>query len=374
MRYFLASGEPSGELSAVLLAREIAQVDSQARFEGIGGERMRAEGIDLWRHFEGWASVGPLAAIPKLPAMAVRLLAAARHIATTKPDLVVLVDFGAFNVRLAKLLRGRFGYTKPILDVFPPGTWLDDERKARDVAAHVVPLTAFEHQYQFYKSHQLPIVYFGHPLAAQYRMRAARPPAPADGGVLALLPGSRAGELRAHVPVLLDAVAHLQKTRPRLIAVAGAAHARARAFLTDAIASRNARGVDVVDGLQNAIAAADAALCASGTAVLEVALSGVPVAALYIIAKALEKHARRVMARSGPYITLPNLVLRRNVVPELLQDHASGRNLALAADALLADPSSQLAAFEELRERLGPPDALQRCARFAFALAKAGGA
>lgn len=372
MRYFLSSGEPSGELSAVLLAREIRAFDPDAHFEGIGGDLMRDEGIDLWREFRGWASVGPLAALPKIPKLSMTMVSAAQHIARTRPDLVILVDFGAFNVRLAKRLRTQHRYSGPILDLFPPGTWLDDDRKARDVAAHVVPMTAFEHQYRFYKSLNLPIVFFGHPLAAQYRARPPRPVAPPDGGVVALLPGSRAGELRAHLPRLLAALRVLRERRPNVRGVIGAANAEARARIDALLAGSPAPNVRVVDGLRAAIESADAAWCASGTAVLEVALSGVPVVGLYVIPRILVKHAKRVMARAGAHITLPNLVLRRSVVPELLQDDASPERLAATIDALLHDPAPQLAAFEALREALGPPDALQQCARFAVALATAG--
>ncbi len=168
MRYFLSSGEASGELAATLLAQAIREFDPQAQFEGIGSARMRDTGISLWKDHAGWASIGPLAAVPRIPKLLLIMLRAAHHIARTKPDLVVLIDFGAFNVRLAKRLRA-IGYQGPILDVFPPATWLDREKTARDLAAVAIPLTAFEHQRDFYRSLGLRIAYFGHPLAGQYR-------------------------------------------------------------------------------------------------------------------------------------------------------------------------------------------------------------
>jgi lipid-A-disaccharide synthase len=123
-----------------------------------------------------------------------------------------------------------------------------------------------------------------------------------------------------------------------------------------------------VRGTQDAIANADAAWVASGTAVLECALTGVPSVALYIINPALVKHARKVY--SGRYITLPNLVLERQIVPELLQEEATPKNLADAMDAVLANPHGQYEEFAKLREALGPPDALDKVAGFAVQLAK----
>lgn len=321
----------------------------------------------MWRDHSGWASMGPLAALPRIPKLLATMWQTAFHINEAKPDLVVLVDFGVFNLRLAQTLR-RLHYTGPILDVFPPGTWLDNEGKARVVSSVAVPMTAFEHQYEFYRSLGLPIVYFGHPLASQYAMRAARPAPPLTGGIVALLPGSRRGELRRHLPALARAYKTLALRRPNLQGVFGAADARGRRQIETAIEAFGLANVGVVDGVADALAHADAAWVASGTAVLECALTGVPAVALYIITPILVKHGRTLIKHR--FITLPNLVLGREVVPELLQEDATPQRLAAAMELALEDPSRQYAAFEELRAALGPPDALERCANFAVELAK----
>lgn len=372
MRYFVSTGEASGELSAVLLAQAIRAYDPDAQFEGIGSERMRAAGFTLWRDHTGWASMGPLAAIPRIPKLLATMWQTALHLSTSKPDLVILVDFGAFNLRLAKTLRTRLNYHGPLLDVFPPATWLDNEKRAREVSAYAVPLTAFSRQYEFYKRHRLPIVYFGHPLVGQYEQRPPRPAPPADGGTVALLPGSRGGELKYHVPALVEAFAKLQARRPNLSGVFGAANARGEAYLAEAIKKAKLRNVRIARGVREAVADADAAWVSSGTAVLETTLLGVPAVALYIITPALVKHARRVAKIAGKHITLPNLVLGREIVPELLQERATPENLANAMDALLDDPGAQYAHFGAMREALGPPDALDQCGKFAVALARAG--
>lgn len=367
MRYFLSSGEASGELAATLLAQAIRRLDPQAQFEGIGAARMRSSGIRVWRDHTGWASMGPLAAIPRIPKLLLVMLRTAQHIAQSKPDLVVLVDFGAFNVRLAKRLR-EIGYRGPVLDVFPPATWLDREKTAREVAAVAMPLTAFAHQRDFYRSLGLPIAYFGHPLAGQYALRAPRTAPSGDGGTVALLPGSRSGELRYHAPRLYAAFRELRARRPKLRGIVGAADDRTQRRLREAARREGLADLEFVRGTHDAIAQADAAWVASGTAVLECALSGVPAVALYVIAPVLVKHARRVY--SGRFITLPNLVLDRAVVPEFLQDDATPARLADAMDAVLHDPLAQYREFERLRDALGPPDALDRCAAYAVELAR----
>lgn len=370
MRYFFSTGEASGELNAVLLSRAIAAYDAQARFEGIGAERMRSEDFTLWRNHTGWASMGPLAAIPRIPPLLATMWKTALHLAAQKPELIVLVDFGAFNMRLAKTLRRQLRYTGPIMYLFPPATWLDKEGVARAVGAMTVPVTAFAHQYEFYKSHRLPVMFFGHPLSAQYELRPSRPAPPADGGTIALLPGSRAGELKYHVPAMLAALKILRVARPQLHAVFGAANPHGERAIARAIKRARVTNVTIARGVADAIRAADAAFVASGTAVLETVLAGVPSIAVYIITPLLVGYGRRIY--SGRYITLPNLVLGRELVPELLQDEATPEALAAAMEAVLLDPSAQYAQFAEVRERLGPVSALDDCAKFAVALAQAG--
>lgn len=367
MRYFLVSGEASGELAATALAQAIARIDPDARFEGIGAARMREAGFTLWRDHTGWASIGPLAAIPRIPKLLAVMYATAKHIARTKPDLVILVDFGAFNLRLAARLR-RIGYAGPVIDLFPPATWLDDAPRARAVAAVAQPVTAFAHQRDFYASLGLPISYFGHPLADLYEQRAMQAAPAADAGTVALLPGSRAGELRYHVPALLGAVRLLRQKRPKLSVVAGAADERADRMLSGAAARHGVPDLEIVRGTRAAIERADAAWVASGTAVLECALSGVPAVALYVVSPALAGHARRVY--TGRFVTLPNLVLDRRVVPELLQEEATPERLAAEMEAVLCDPGAQYAQFAALREALDAPGALARCAAFAVQTAK----
>lgn len=170
--------------------------------------------------------------------------------------------------------------------------------------------------------------------------------------------------------MLFDAFALLKSTRPKLRGVAGAADGPAEAIIRKTLSRAKIEGVAVVRGVHQAIAQADAAWVSSGTAVLECALSGVPVVALYIISRSLVAHARRVY--SGRFITIPNLVLQREVVPELLQEQATPQALANCMDSVLARPAQQYEAFARLREALGPQDALELCAHYAVKLAGGG--
>jgi lipid-A-disaccharide synthase len=177
------------------------------------------------------------------------------------------------------------------------------------------------------------------------------------------------GELRYHVPVLIGALEELQRTRPRLRGVFGAATDQGERYLRRAVERARLSGVTIGRGV-DAVRDCDAAFVASGTAVLETALLGVPAVALYVITPLLVRHARRVY--SGRFITLPNLVLEREIVPEFLQDAATPHALAASMETLLRDPAAQVSQFAELRDRLGPASALDDLAKFAVALAKTG--
>ncbi len=366
MKYFFSTGEPSGEAMAIFLAEEIRKLDPDAQFEGIGSARMRDARFGLWRDHTGWASMGPLAAIPRIPKLLNAMLRTAFHIVASKPDLVVLVDFGVFNLRLANTLR-RLHYSGPIMDLFPPGTWLDNADKARNVSAVAVPVTAFAHQYEFYRSLGCRIEYFGHPLASRYRMRSRRGPPPADGGLVAMLPGSRAGELRRHVPVLAAAYRTLKRRRPRLRGVVGAANDRAERTIRRMLARERLDDLTIVRGVPAAVSDADGAWVASGTAVLETALLGVPEVGIYVIPPILIWYGHRMVRHR--FIMLPNLVLKREVVPELLQERATPAALADALESQMANPVKQYDDFGKLRDALGPADALELCARRAVELA-----
>ena len=184
------------------------------------------------------------------------------------------------------------------------------------------------------------------------------------------MPGSRRGEVLRHASRLFAACALLRATRPRLEVVISAADADVERLLRAEMAAAGF-SARIVSGARAALDCADVALVASGTAVLEAALREVPAVALYVIARSQVKIAKRVW--SGRFITLPNLLLDRAVVPELLQDAATPEALAAAAEALLTDPLEQRAGYRELRAVLGPPDALARCAAFALALARGNG-
>jgi lipid-A-disaccharide synthase len=364
----MSAGEPSGDASGAALAQAVRSIEPETAFTGIGAERMRAAGFALSADSGGWASMGPLAALGKIPPLYAEMWKHALTLRAHPADVVVLVDFGVFNLRLAKTLR-MIGYRAPVVYYFPPGAWLDRYGQAHAVARYTRPLTAFAHQRDYYRWLGLDAAYFGHPLASVVSPRPERPAPSPGGGSVALLPGSREREIERHLDRLLAAFGRLRERRPALRAVAAAAHAGARRLIAERIeAAGHAGAARVVDGAQEALRDADGAWVASGTAVLEAALREVPTVALYVVSPREVEIGRKMW--HGPFITLPNILLGRELVPELLQAAASPERLAAEMDRLLNDPSAQLAGMREMRALLGPPDALQQCAQYVVAAAR----
>ncbi|MDQ6944500.1 MAG: hypothetical protein M3169_18535, partial [Candidatus Eremiobacteraeota bacterium] len=250
------------------------------------------------------------------------------------------------------------GFAKPIVYYAPPSAWLDSAKRARAVATLCDPLTIFRHQAEFYRSRGLPIGYVGHPLVSTIGARASLPAPPPGAGLIALLPGSPAGEIARHTPRLLDALARIREVRPDVRAALVAADDDAHAHVAHLLSFRSPLPVEIVRDTRAALRDADAAAIASGTAVLEAALIETPAVALYVLSEAQAKIARRVYR--GKYVTLPNLVIDEPVVPELLQGAATPAALADALLALLANPGNQREGYARVRTALGPPDALQR--------------
>ncbi|MGH7682890.1 MAG: lipid-A-disaccharide synthase, partial [Vulcanimicrobiaceae bacterium] len=314
-----------------------------------------------------WASLGPLEAIGKIPKLLWIMLSTAATLRLRPPDAIVLIDFGAFNLRLARQLR-RTGYRGPIVYYIPPGAWLDQPERAKMVAAATVPVTVFSHQREFYAGLGLRVEFFGHPMVSLIPPRPARPAPTLDGGTVALLPGSRVSEIERHVMPLLSAASGLVLERPNIEFVLGAATPDLRGKIASYLERRHDLRVRIVDGARAALEGADAAWIASGTAVLEASLLGVPSVLFYITSAAQARYARQMYARiGGRWIGLPNLVLQKTVIPELWQEDATAPALCEEMRKILHDPSLQLSALAGLRDALGTPDSLEQIAHFVHA-------
>jgi lipid-A-disaccharide synthase len=361
---YLVVGEESGDqLGAGLIEALKAREPDAIRFLGVGGERMAAQGVSSLFPISDIAVMGLSAVLPRLPLIVKRVYQTVDDILDSNPDVVVIIDSPDFTHSVAKRVRKRAPHI-PIVDYVSPSVWAWRPGRARRMSVyvdHLLAILPFEPEVHK-KLGGPPTTYVGHPLIERTdRLR----PAPgerldlAKGGapVLLVLPGSRRSEISRLLSDFGAATALLKETMPDLeILLPAVPHLRER------IAEETtgwAVQPEIVSGEVEKFAAfrrAHAALAASGTVTLELAISGVPMAVAY----RLDWFYRRIkdLNRFLPIATvtsmvLPNIILGANVVPEYLDDGASPAALAATIGPLLRETpqrAAQVDAFRRLDE------------------------
>jgi lipid-A-disaccharide synthase len=362
----LVAGEASGDLHAARLLSEMTRRSPGVRAFGLGGDELRAAGMEtLWDSSEV-AVVGiteVLSVLPRARRIFHGLLDAAEE---RGARCAVLVDSPELNLRLARALKRR-GLT--VVYYVSPQVWAWRRRRIRTIRQVVDRmLVLFPFEEAFYREHGVDVVHVGHPLVDEVPRRDHiwdRPaPAATEGRFrVALLPGSRASEIERLAPVFLEAGALLAGRLPvDLVWIKAPGLARER---VEALIGRSRIPVDVVasaDRLRE-LARCHLAICASGTATLEVGLVGTPMVVAYRVAP-WSSLVARLMVRL-PHFSLVNLVSGGSVVPELFQGEATGERIAERAEALLRDPEAiarMRRGLAELRGRLGERGASARAA------------
>jgi lipid-A-disaccharide synthase len=366
----IVAGEASGDLHGADLAAQILARDPGCDLFGVAGERMRAAGVRALTRTEDVAGLG-LAELTSTIRTTLHVLRELKAmLRTDRPDLVILIDFAEFNMSLAGAAK-RAGV--PVLYYITPQVWAWRRgRVARiiertDRLAVVLPFEA-----EIYAGAGSRVTFVGHPLldrVAPAQDRAAtlkRHGLPAHARLLALLPGSRRGEVRYLLRPMVEAARVLEADHG-LTPVIALAPTLTLAQLREE-GRVNLDGIRVIEGdTYSVVAASELALAASGTATLETALLGCPMVVAYKMSP-LTYALARMLVRGVDYIAMPNILAGREVVPELIQGRVNVRNLVRAAENLMVEPlrTETRDALLALRARLGEPGAAARVAAIAL--------
>jgi lipid-A-disaccharide synthase len=378
----LSAGEASGDLHGAGLCRELMRLQPGLRLAGMGGALMAAAGMEQVVDSTRLAVVGGSEALGRLPALWRAYRALTGELAARRPRALVVIDFPEFNFRLARMAH-RAGV--PVVYFIPPQLWAWRRSRVRIMARLVTRVLAvFPFEPPIYERAAIPVEFVGHPLLdaipagldrSEARRRLGLGQGADEAPVVALLPGSRREEVERLLPVMLDAAARLQAAAPSPTFLLALAPSADRGRIETAIAARGP-GAPALRILEQrtyeAMAAADVVLVASGTATLETALLGAPMVVCYRASR-LTWIGARMLVRI-PWISLPNIVAGRALVPEVLQGALSGERLAAEARRLLesaAAAQAQRAAFAELRGALGAPGVAARAARAVLGAARA---
>jgi lipid-A-disaccharide synthase len=366
-RVLLSCGEPSGDLYAAALTRELQTLAPGADVFGLGGPQFVAAGGRAVADYRGLSVTGftePLAKIPQLLAARRTLLASAGQ---TRPDVFVPIDFWGFNHKLARSLA-RKGV--PVVYYVSPQLWASRPwrlKTMRQIAQRVLVIFPFEEG--IYRDAQVPVEFVGHPLvdlAKPSQLRSVFLPRlglDASAPTLAILPGSRPGEVARILPDLVDAANRVRARVPGVQSVvARAANLDDRLF-EPLRGGRLPQSVTVEAETDAVLASADVALTASGTATVQAALHDLPMVIVYRVSPWTYRLGRRLLRVST--FGMVNLIAGRQIVPELIQDAFTPEAVAAEAVSMLTDPARAARIREglkEVRERLGGGGASRRAA------------
>ncbi len=352
----LVCGEPSGDLLGAQLMAGLKQAsDGDVEITGVGGPAMGAEGLKSLYPLDTTAVMGLREVVPRIPAILRRVREASDFALLTRPDAVVLIDSPDFTHRIAQRLK-RIDPTIRTINYVAPQVWASRAYRARKMARYfdlVLALLPFEAP--FFERYGLRSIVVGHPVIERaarmtggtgFRVRHG---IAADAKLLAVLPGSRTSEIRFILPVFRDAVAKIAARVPGLITVLPTVPhvaARVRAATQDWPAPLVLLEND--DEKYASFDAADAALAASGTVTTELALAGTPMVVGYRVGSLTYALASLIM--NVRYITLVNVLLGREAVPEFVQSRCTPQNLSDAVIELLTDKGAALHERADLDE------------------------
>lgn len=358
---FIIAGEASGDLLGGRLMQSLKNMTAgEVEIHGVGGTTMQDEGLKSLFPMEDLSVMGLSEVVPQIPKILKRKRQTVNQIISLQPDVVITIDAPDFCFRVVKDLKAR-DFTKPCVHYVAPSVWAwrpGRAKKIADLVDHLLCLLPFEPPY--FERHGLPTTYVGHSVVEGgvldgdgQRFRQQHGISSAET-VLTLLPGSRNGELDRHLDLFLETAKAAEKYCGACVCVLPTLpHFRAR--LEDAVAKHQLKSVivDTTAEKYDAFAASNAALAASGTVTLELAVANVPTVVAYRMAPITSFIAKRVVKTK--YVSLVNVIMDQPVVPEHLLDQARVDILLESVVTLLTKQDAarrQKQAFVLLREKL----------------------
>ncbi|WP_347506860.1 lipid-A-disaccharide synthase [Pseudomonas anguilliseptica] len=354
MRVALVAGEASGDILAAGLMQALKGQYPQIEFIGIGGPLMQAQGLNSYFPMERLSVMGLVEVLGRLPELLSRRKRLINTLSAAKPDVFIGIDAPDFNLTLELKLRQAGIKT---VHYVSPSVWAWRQKRVLKIReACDLMLTLFPFEAQFYQDHQVPVRFVGHPLADTIPQQADRAAAryalnlSHDQSVVALLPGSRGGEVSRLGSLFLDAAVRLRTLRPGIQFVLSCSSPERRAQLEQMLVGRDLPLTLLNGRSHEALAACDAVLIASGTATLEALLYKRPMVVAYKVAPLTYRILKRLV--TSAYISLPNLLAERLLVPEMIQDAATPEALAQLLAPLLDGGEVQTEGFDVIHRAL----------------------
>jgi len=367
-KIMLVAGEVSGDLHGAHLVEAIHRVDSEIQCLGMGGKELERMGMKLLYHYQDLSVVGITEVFLKLSSIVKALRVLKQSLDQEKPDLVILIDFPDFNLRVAKIAHRR---GIPVLYYISPQVWAWRSKRTKLIARLVKKMIVlFPFEVPLYEAAGVDVEWVGHPL-----LDIVRPTLPWEVAfqqfgldpkrrTIGLLPGSRKHEVERLLPPLLASAHLLQKEIPDLQFIIPLAPGIPKTILSSQMENISIP-VKVVEGLTyDVMNLSELLITASGTATLEGAILGKPMIIIYRVSFPSYWIGRALIRVN--HIGLVNLVAGREIVPELIQNDITPQKITEEALRILKNPvlcQRMIESMAEVRQNLGEPGAAQRAAR-----------
>ena len=329
MKYYIIAGEASGDLHGSNLIKELNNLDADTTIRAWGGDRMKASGATLVKHYKDLAFMGFIEVVMNLKTILSNISFCKKDITSFNPDILVLIDYPGFNLRIAKWAKRR---GIKVVYYISPQVWAWKENRVKEmrkIIDKMLVILPFEKKY-FKEKWNWDVVYTGHPLVKTIEefKNAEVEKLPYSKPIIALLPGSRKQEISMKLPIMLE----VSKAFPDYQFVIAKAPGQDDAFYQPFL--KPYRNVSTIkDQTYRLLANATAALVTSGTATLETALFGIPEVVCYKGSRISFAIARRLI--KVKYISLVNLIMDRIIIRELIQDELTTTNLITELNDLL---------------------------------------
>ncbi|TDV62521.1 lipid-A-disaccharide synthase [Pseudomonas sp. LP_7_YM] len=353
LRIALVAGEASGDILGSGLMRAIKARHPDVQFIGVGGPLMEAEGMTSFFPMERLSVMGLVEVLGRLKELLARRKLLIQTLIEEKPDVFIGIDAPDFTLHIELKLRQSGIKT---VHYVSPSVWAWRQKRVLKIREGCdLMLTLLPFEARFYEEKGVPVRFVGHPLADTIALQADRQSARAelglgDGPVIALMPGSRGGEVDRLGALFFDTAQRLLAQRPDLRFVLPCASPQRRLQIEQLLQGRDLP-LTLLDGRSHvALAACNAVLIASGTATLEALLYKRPMVVAYRLAPLTYWILKRMV--KSPYVSLPNLLAQRLLVPELLQDAATADALAQTLLPLLDNGAEQTAGFDAIHRTL----------------------
>jgi lipid-A-disaccharide synthase len=367
----IIAGEASGDLHGAKLAQSINHRSKDTLIFGIGGTAMKKEGVQILVDSETLSVVGITEVLSKLSTIYRAMTAVKKALNRLKPALLILIDFPDFNFHAAAAAKKR---GIPVLYYISPQIWAWRQKrvyKIKRLVDHMAVILPFEAA--FYRKHHVPVTFVGHPLLDRILPIANRQSSATriKNPIIGLLPGSREKEVSTLLPVMLEAAKIIRRQLPTARFVVSCSDSIKDARVMNFVKQHGSMlDIEIIKGsVVDVFRQSQLLVAASGTVTLEAALYGIPMVIVYKVSPLSYWLGKRLI--KVKHIGMVNLIVQKELLPELIQDNASPQTIAETVTAMIDDPSRLRRIEKELtgiKEHLGGAGASDRVARIALDL------